>query len=526
MLAGVIGRARPLDEERATSGPVVAAAASRRLVTLFVLPYLLFGLIWALANPAMAAPDEDAHLVKALGMTRFDVGAPGSPAVAPSDLGEVRNASISRVVEIPARLDPTGYRCFAFRADVTAACQPSTLSATDGDVAVRTTLGAYPPFLYPLAGAAARLGSDPVSAARLGRLVVLAASSVLLWLACWHLVRWLGPRGLLGVAVLLTPMAVFCFGTLNTSAVEILGATGMAAVVAVHGRRPEALAHASSQAIVLVSGTALVLSRQLGVVTLAVLTGLLLLLGGWQTVGSGLRAGRPVTWAAVAVPGLATLAVGAWELRYDHPALLGPWVSVDSVRGFVAQVPQLVQESIGRFGWLDVRPPAAVNLVWFAAALALVVTALVLGDRRDRTVLVAMLLVALVVSYVTYARVFFPVGAGLQGRHVLPILAVLPVWSGVVVAERLRPRVLGIAVRAAAVALPLVVVAGLYLNAMRYAIGLRPDVSPVWFVPDAAWAPPLGWYPWLVLSVAGAVLLGVVWVRLLGDVGVRSGATR
>jgi uncharacterized membrane protein len=200
-------------------------------------------------------------------------------------------------------------------------------------------------------------------------------------------------------------------------------------------------------------------------------------------------------------------------------------VSVDSVRGFVVQLPQLVQESIGRFGWVDVRPPSAVNFVWFAAAIALVVTAVVLGDRRDRTVLVAILLVALVVSYITYARVFFPVGAGLQGRHVLPILAVVPVWSGVVVAERLRPPVLGITVRAVAVALPVVILAGLYLNAMRYAIGLRPDAGLVWFVPEAEWSPPLGWYPWLVLSVAGAVLLGVAWVRLLGDVGVRSGAT-
>ena len=525
MLAGVTGRVRPLDEERDTSGPLVTAAAARPLVSVFVLPYVLLGLVWALANPAMAAPDEDAHLVKALGMARFDIGTPGPPVADSSDLGEVRNASISRVVEIPARLDPRGYRCFAFQADAAAACQPSTPSTTDGDVAAHTTLGAYPPFIYPVAGAAAYLGSDPVSATRLGRLVVLAASTVLLWLACWHLVRWLGPRSLLGLAVLLTPTAVFCFGILNTSAVEILGATGMAAVVAVHGRRPEALTYASTEATVLVCGTALVLSRQLGVVTLAVLTGLLLLLGGWRTVWSGLRAGRPVTWAAVAVPGLATLAVGGWELRYDHPALLGPWASVDSVRGVVAQLPQLVQESIGRFGWLDVRPPSAVNLVWFAASLALVVTALVLGDRRDRIVLVAVLLVAVAVSYVTYARVFFPVGAGLQGRHVLPILAVVPVWSGVVLAERLRPRVFGIAVRAGAVALPLVVVAGLYLNAMRYAIGLRPDEGPVWFVPAAQWSPPLGWYPWLTLSVVGAVLLGVAWIRILGDVGVRSGTT-
>jgi Predicted membrane protein (DUF2142) len=524
MLARVTGRPRPLAEGSVGDGPLLSPAATRRVVALFVLPYLVLGLVWAFANPAIAAPDEDAHLVKALGMARFDIGSPGPPAPDPTLLGDVRNASITRVVEIPARLDPVGYACFFFRADVTAACQPTGTRSTQGVVATRTTLGAYPPFLYPVVGWAAALGSDPPSATRLGRLVVLAASAVLLWLTCWHLARWLGARSLVGVAVLLTPMAVFCLGILNTSAVEILGAAGMAAVVAVYARRPESMAHTATQAVVLVSGTALVLSRQLGIVTMAVLTALLLLLGGWREVGVGLRARRPVTWAAALVPAVSTVAVGFWELRYDHPVLLGPWVSADSFRGFREQWMQLIQESVGWFGWLDVRPPYLVNLVWFAAALALVVTALVLGDRRDRIVLLGMAVVALLVSYVTYSRVFFAIDAGLQGRHVLPIVALVPIWSGVVVAERLQRRAWAGAVRVAAVVLPLVLLAGLYLNAKRYAVGL--DSGPAWFIDGAQWVPPLGWYPWLVVAVVGVVLLGVAWVRVLGGVGVGSGTSR
>ncbi len=496
----------------------------RRVATLFVLPYLLLGVVWVFANPAMAAPDEDAHLVKALGMARLDIGVPGPPTAETGDLGAVRNASITRVVEIPAPLDPVGYACFFFRPELTAACQPTTSRTAGGDVAARTTLGAYPPFLYPPVGWAASLGSDPVSATRLGRLVVLVSSAVLLWLACWHLVRWLGRRSLGGVAVLLTPMAVFCLGILNTSAAEILGALGMAAVVTVYARRPESLAATGTQLTVLVCGTALVLSRQLGIVTMALLTVLLLGLGGWREVWAGLRARRPVTWAAVLLPAVSTLAVAAWELRYDHPVLLGPWLSADSLRGFREQWMQLIQESVGWFGWLDVRPPYDVNLVWFAAAVALVVTALVVGDRRDRVVLVGAVLVALVVCYVTYSRVFFPINAGLQGRHVLPIFALVPVWSGVVVAERLAPRAFDVAVRVAAVALPLVVLVGLYLNAKRYAVGL--DSGSAWFVPVAHWAPPLGWYPWLVLTLVGVVVLGLAWVAVLSRVRVGSGAAR
>jgi len=120
--------------------------------------------------------------------------------------------------------------------------------------------------------------------------------------------------------------------------------------------------------------------------------------------------------------------------------------------------------------------------------------------------------------------VFFPINAGLQGRHVLPIVALLPIWSGVVVAERLQRRAFTVAVGVAAVLLPLVVLVGLYLNAKRYAVGL--DSGPAWLVGAAQWTPPLGWYPWLVLAVGGCVLLGVAWVRVLGRVRVGSGAAR
>lgn len=497
------------------TGPPPAPRGVARVVAAFVLPYLLLGLVWVFANPVMAAPDEDAHLVKALGIARLDIGAPGPPAAPGAKPSTVRNASITRVVDIPARLSPQGYACFAFRADVTAACQPVAAVRASGDLATRTTLGAYPPFVYLPLGLVATLGSDPVGAVRLGRLLVLAFSVALLWLACDHLVRWLGPRCLLGVAAMATPMVVFCTGILNTSALEILGALGIAAVVAVFARRPDSLAAPRTLGVVLVSGTALVLSRQLGVVTMAVLTLLLLGLGGWREVWAGLRDRRPMTWAAVAVPALCTVAVAVGELGWDHPVLLGPWVSGDSVRGFLGQLPQLVGEGVGRFGWLDVRPPDGVNLVWFAVVAVLVVTALVVGDGRDRAVLAAMLGAALVVSYVTYARIFFPVGAGLQGRHVLPILAIVPVWSGVVVAQRLPAAALRRVVRPAALALPLVVLAGLYLNSQRYAVGLDPSSGLRWFVPDAQWSPPLGWPPWLALGALGCLALGVTWVWVI-----------
>jgi len=494
-------------------GGLTGGHGARRGATLFVLPYLLLGVAWLGSNPVAAAPDEDAHLVKALGVARLDIGDPYAGPVNPSELGAVRNASTSRVVTISAQLSPAGYTCFQFLPEVTADCQPGH-PAANGEVLATTTIGAYPPFAYLPLGLAARAASSPEQALTQGRVVVLAETAVLLWLASWHLVRWLGRRALVGVALALTPVAVFCTAILNTSGLEIFGAIGVAAVVTVVARRPESMAHRGTQVVMLVSGSALILSRQLGMVTMAALVALLLGVGGWPDLWQGLRRGSRLLVSSVVLLGAEAIAVTAWEVRFDHPALLGPWVSRPSLVAFVHQLPQLTQEGIGRFGWLETRMPSWSAYSWAVAITALVVTALLVGRRRDRIVLGVMLLAAPLLAYLTYSRVFYPVGAGLQGRHLLPFLSFVPVYAGIVLTERLTSRSLGRLVTAAAVALPALQLYGLYLNGKRYAVGLTS--GPLWFLPDARWSPPLGWYPWLLLGLLACVAMGLSWLRLAG----------
>lgn len=482
-----------------------------RVVALFVVPYLLLGLAWLASNPVAAAPDEDAHLVKALGIARFDIGEPLGTRVDGPTLGAVRNASITRVVSIPAALDPSGYTCFRFEADVTADCQPAPPAppAPSGDVRVGTTVGAYPPFAYLPMGLAARAALTPTEAFTQGRLVGLAETTALLWLACLHLVRWLGRRALLGVAVALTPVAVFCTAILNTSGLEIFGALGVAAAVAVATRRPESLTARGTQALVLVSGSALVLSRQLGLVTMAALVLLLLAVGGWPVIWATLRRGSWLLVTVVALLGVQVVAVVGWELLFDHPVLLGPWISRQSLVDFVAQLPQLVHEGVGWFGWLDTRLPTWFTSLWAGVVAVLVGAALALGSRRDRVVIAAMVLAGLFVAYVTYSRVFHPVGAGLQGRHLLPFFAIVPVLAGIVVSERLTRRTLTL-LPVVAVVLPALQLIGLYLNGKRYAVGMTG--GPLWFPPAARWSPPLGWVPWLSLGLVACLAMGAGWL--------------
>ena len=57
---------------------------------------------------------------------------------------------------------------------------------------------------------------------------------------------------------------------------------------------------------------------------------------------------------------------------------------------------------------------------------------------------------------------------------------------------------------------PFVLIAGFvqlvawWTNARRFAVGIR---GPRWFVPSAEWSPPFGWWPWLLLALAGVGVL-------------------
>ncbi|MEO7061366.1 MAG: DUF2142 domain-containing protein [Lapillicoccus sp.] len=290
--------------------PRLDTTRSARLAALLVLPYLLLGLAWVGASPPGSGPDETGHLVKALSVARLDLGAPVPITATVPVL--IRNQSISRAVTIPARLAPTGLSCFIFKPTVTPACQPPPPADT-GDVTLITTLGAYPPFLYYPIGVVASLGQTPGQAILLGRGVVLAASMLLFWLAARHLVRWIGPRGAVGLVVAVTPMVAFCSGVLNTSALEIFGALGVAAVVVVATRHPESLTLRGTQLTMLACGSVLVLSRQLGIVTMLALVALLLLRGGWRVLWPRLRARDPVLLGVVALLGLESAAVAAWR---------------------------------------------------------------------------------------------------------------------------------------------------------------------------------------------------------------------
>ena len=487
-----------------------AHPAAWRWAALFVLPYLLIGLAWVFSNPPGAAPDEPDHLVKAIGMGQLDIG-DEAPDPRPSDPPlEARNESISRIVDIPARLAPDGYTCFAFNADATAACLPTETPSSSRSVERVTPIGAYPPYMYIPMGLAARAMTTPYHAFLAARLVALLSAAAALFAGAWILVRELGRAALLGAFVAITPMAVYAASSVTTSGLEIASGFAVGAIVVVCLRKPEALLAPRTHLLLAGVGSVLVLSRQMGVVTLAVLLAVLAAVA-WRQVWQLIREHRLSFLASVGMLAVSGLAVAWWERRYDHPVNTGSPVSPHALDSFWALARGVVDSAIGVFGWLDTPLPEWALWAWLGTAALVVGMGLLLGARRERWALAAVLLATVAVTYGSYAAIFYPVGASSQGRHVLPLLAFCPVLAGVVIVERLREVNLGDALRR--LFLAVAVVAGalqllsLYYNARRYAVGLS---GPMVFLGEAEWSPRLGWLPWLVVGAAGAVLLAVV----------------
>jgi hypothetical protein len=477
---------------------------------LWVLPYLILGCAWAFTNPPGAAPDESDHLVKALAAARLDLGRPFEGSLGEDPIA-VRNASIARVVSVPARLAPDGYSCTAFQPTMTAACLAAAATpGQDGLVERVTPVGAYPVPLYVPIGLAANLASTPGEAFRFARLAALAMSCGLLYLAVWHAGRWLGRPSSLGIALAMTPMAVFATASVSTSGIEITSAIAVTAVVLVSTRNPASLRATSTSAILGSAGAALILSRQLGIVAMAMLSLVLLARGGFPVLWGELRRGRPALILAAVAVLLSTVFLVGWERRFDHPALTGQ-VSLASAAAWTRQVPFHVESAIGRFGWLDTMLPVPALYLWLAVTACVVGAALLVARRADLATLVLAALWLGLVSLVTYSIVFYPIGAGLQGRHLLALYALIPCLATLVLLERPPPIGRQVQLRTTviiAAVVPLVQLLAWYANGRRYSVG---EGGRWWFIPASEWSPPGGWVAWMLAVVlATSMMVGLL----------------
>ena len=492
--------------------PVVRPASrgvGRSHATVWVLlaAWALLLAAWVVGNPPFAAPDEAQHFVRAVAMSEGHlIGRPDPGARVGANAAQVAwNAQLARLVSLPAGFDPAAYGCELGPGAPSAACL-NAVSPHPPAATLTNVPGDFQPMPYLLPAAVLAAGGSPAGALRLARAATALETLALLALAAFALYDAVSPRlSLLGLVLAVTPMVLFLGASLTGSATEVAG--GIAFFACLLRLARSGPPRRRWWAFAAVSGAVLALSRSTSPAWLVIA---LLVALAWVGPRTALaRWGRErAAWLVAGVLAGAVAVNRIWE------ALYGAHVPLDfsqlragldaGVRVWWTALPELV----GKFGYLDVKLPVAVPAVWLGLVGVVLAAAAAVCTPRQRVLLGVVVLAAIVGPVVFYAIVLRPTGYPLQGRHILPIVVAVPLLGGEMLLRyraRIDPRLLSRVTVVALVAVAIMQPLAWYVNAKRYAVG---GSGPVWFLGSAAWSPPGGWWPWLVVAVAAGCCIG------------------
>ena len=212
----------------------------------------------------------------------------------------------------------------------------------------------------------------------------------------------------------------------------------------------------------------------------------------------------------------AALVLGNGSLGSTDPrtALDGIEASA-ALRTSIGRQPQILEEMIGVFGWLDTRIPAAVVVGWLVVLGIVLALALVTGRRRDLVVLAGLGVAAVAVPVALEVQGVSAVGFIWQGRYSLPLAIGVPLLAaraidighGVTITAPAQRRI------ALAVTATTAVGAGIafYQALRRYTVGVS---GPVLLWDDIRWQPPLPAWSVVAFGICAHLVMGW-WLYML-----------
>ena len=475
--------------------------------TTFVLVTVLSGL-WGLANPPFAAPDEPAHVKRAVAL---DHGELTGKSLSPRLLRNLRGDTSNLVVRVPAVYATAQPACFAFKPNTSAACL--LVGGSSRDVDTLTTAGRHPPAYYAVVGVASLVSSPGSGTLYLMRLIGAAMTGAFVATAMTALQRTTAPRLIAtGLLVAITPMVLFVSSAVTPSVPEIAAAlalwvSGLVLVSQTNERVDKRLVTAVG-----ISASVLALSRQLSPLWLGLIALSMLLFATRGSVRNLARSSWARLWGVI-VAACALAQIG-WVLVVKplDATLLGrkridvPYSEI--VRATFGATFGQYREMIGLFGWLDTTSPALTYLLWTVAIAFLFLLAVMVARRRHILLLLMLVITTVVAPVALQIPAYRDVGAVFwQGRYTLPLAVGIPILAAMSIASTERGRRL--AEPRVSWAIGGIVVIGSTLafaqNLRRYTVGYNGDV---WYWLRPQWSPPIS----PLLLTAGYVIAFVAFV--------------
>jgi hypothetical protein len=474
------------------------------------------GLAWVLATPIFAAPDEPFHVIRAASAGRGELlGTPTPKGETPIEFG---NAAVD-VTAPGAYSNASEVACFAFRPNRTADCYE--VADRERTTTMITYVGHHPPAYYATIGFLTRWMDAGETQVYLMRGLGMLAIAALVASAVVSLGRLLAPAWAgVGLAVTLSPMALFLASTVSPSGIEV----GAAIAVWVSGAVLVVDRSAVGTRVVDRLGIAalvLVLTRALSPLWLAVIAVALLLLVDREHLMAIVRDRRMHIWAGVFGLGVV---IQAWWFLYADP--FGHFVgtpvdmsAVELVRTSFGKTARVLSEMVGYFGWLDTKSPAFTLMTWGLAFGALVGLALAFASARFVRAIVLVAVATLGLPVLIESLGAGQAGFIWQGRYSMPLAVGLPLLAGIAIGtvpvlRETGRRFLWIV----AGALTLAQAAAFTQALRRYSVGARGEL---WFFADARWDPPV---PSLLLVVVySLVVAALTWWIVVAPAAARRG---
>ncbi len=392
---------------------------SHTFASLFLCFFFLTA-VWSSLTPLFSGPDEPASYIRGAAIVRGQIT--GSD-IEPSET----TAYWSTYVDIPqqfgvAQLVPW---CFVGKPDTPACSLPlETLTPVEDP---RTDMGRYPPIGYFFSGIGSLIGASDKSV-YLSRFFNALISSAFFALAIktWRDIN----RSPIIVCAAISPGVIFASSVISASAIEISASICMWASCYAWLRQRSKLNLIS----VIASGTMLALARPTGPIYLLITVFLTLLATPMrESFKSFAKRNRLV----MLILGTSTLLAAFWQLFvYSHnldknyfdqetPNLF------EIIQQSLNDLTRKIAESIGNFGWLDT--PAPTIVVWcfvFFCAIAVFRTWQTMSFRHRTAVSVLPLITISMMVYLNWSTQKYGGNFGVQGRHLTPLIAGIPILGG------------------------------------------------------------------------------------------------
>jgi Predicted membrane protein (DUF2142) len=489
--------------------------------TSFVLVTALCGL-WALASPVFAGPDEPAHVVRADALDHGQLTGREPRDRLDSQFRTVRGSA--RVVEAPEIYQPvSGPPCFVHERDILR-CFRLVGSSRDTDVV--TYAANQPPAYYAVVGIVSLLRPPGAGTVYLMRMLTGIITGAFVATAITALRRLATPALVAaGLALALTPTALFISGAVNPNAPEIAASIsfwvcGVVLVSTSSTRIDKRLVTAVG-----IAGCVLALSRQLGPLWLGLIALAILGLSNRSLLANVARSSWARMWAILVAASAA--AQIAWDLivRPRDATLVGETPTnlstLDAIEDAFGSTFRWYREMIGRFGWLDTPAPQLTWLLWTAVLAFFVFVALAWADRRHVAILFTVLAGVIVVPIVIAATPYRAAGTLWQGRYALPLAFGVPLLAAFALAATERGRQLVTTRFALCVGFTLGVAHLLAFaqNMRRYTVG---TLSEIQYWEDTLWSPPVLSPLPLTLAYAAVLIAFTAWLLWPESVSRRS----